>query len=145
MEHSEEEGETKIKYFSTTEYSGGDMYGYTNAPPKEPRVPGKRPGFLTVICFFGFIASAIGLVVSLTDFAKAVGEWYPPFLILGAVASCVGYIGVWLMKTWGVYILALMFLVSATVAYAMSEYSPVSLGGSLIILLIIASQMSKMD
>lgn len=145
MEHSEEEGETKIRYFSTTDYAGGDMYGYTNAPPKEPRVPGKRPAFLSVICFFGFISSAIGLIVSMTDLAKAVGEWYPPFLMLGAVASIAGYIGVWLMKSWGVYILALMFLVAAIVAYAMKEYSPVSLGGSLIILLIVASQIGKMD
>jgi hypothetical protein len=144
MEHSED-NETKTQYFSTTEYAGGDMYGYTNAKPPEPKEPSKRPGIISFICILGFNACGIALVISLSSWLDELPEWYRPYVILGALAGIAGYIGVWKMKLWGLYLLTLMFIVGSTVAYATGQYSAVSLGSSAILLLVIALNSGKMD
>lgn len=144
MEHSDD-NESKTQYFSTTEYSGGDMYGYTTATPAPPKEPSKRPGIITFICVLGFIAGAIGLLVSFVMPMDGLPEWYRPFSILGVIVGTAGYIGVWKMKKWGLYLLCIMFAVSIIVGYATQLFSVVSMAGSALLLLIIIFNSGKMD
>lgn len=144
MEHSED-GESKTQYFSTTEYSGGEMFGYTNAPPPVPKEPSKRPGVITFICVLGFIAGAIGVLVSLLMSAPELPEWYRPFAFLSVLVSTAGYIGIWNMKKWGLYLLCIMFVVGVIVAMSTQLYSAAGLGGSAVLLLIIILNSGKMD
>jgi hypothetical protein len=144
MEHSED-GESKTEYFSTTEYSGGDMYGYTNAPPPPPREQSKRPGIITFICVLGFLAGLTGILVSLLMSHAGLPEWYRPFSLLSVVVSIAGYIGIWNMKKWGLYLLCIMFTVGVIVAYTTQIYSVPAMTVSAIILLIIVFNSGKMD
>ena len=144
MEHSDD-NEPKMQYFSTTEYSGGDMYAYNNVTPAPPKAPSKRPGVISFICILGFIAGMIGLLVALTMPATGLPDWYRPFAVLGVAVSFIGYIGTWKMKKWGMYLLILMFLVSVIVAYATDLYSIASIAGSALIVLIIIFNSGKME
>lgn len=144
MEHTED-NESKTQYFSTSEYSGGEMFGYTTAKPAPPKEPSKRPGVITFICVLGFIAGVIGIFVSLVMPMTELPDWYRPFAILGVVVSTAGYIGIWNMKKWGLYLLCLMFVVSIVVAYATQLFSIGSMAGSAILLLIILFNSGKMD
>lgn len=144
MEHSDD-NETKTEYFSTPEYSGGEMYAYNNAPPPVPKEPSTRPGIVSFICILGFIATGIGLLIGMSSLLDNSPEWQRPYMILGAVVTLVGYIGVWNMKLWGLYILVLMFVVSLIVAYAMHLGFGFNLVGSALILLILGLQSKKME
>lgn len=144
MEHSDD-NESKTQYFSTTEYSGGEMFGYTAATPVEPKAPSKRPLIISVICVLGFIAGAIGLILSLVVDYAFQPDWMQPFVITGVLVTATGYIGIWNMKLWGLYLLVLMFIVSMAVGYSTGQYSVVSMGGSGIILLICVLNSGKMD
>lgn len=145
MEHSED-GESKMQYFSTTDYSGGDMYDYNSEQPQPTPVASARPGIITFICILGFLAGAVGLFVGLlTDLPDLVGEWYRPFLVLGAVATTAGYVGVWMMKKWGLYLVTIMFAVGIIVSYSMNQWNPVNTIGSAIVLLVLYLHSNKMD
>lgn len=144
MEHSED-NESKTEYFSTTEYSGGEMYAYNSAPPAVPKEPSRRPGIVSFICILGFLATGIGLLIGMSSLLDASPEWHRPYVIVGAICTLAGYIGVWNMKLWGLYILVLMFVVSLIVIYATHQGSVVSVTGSAIILLILGLQSKKME
>jgi len=145
MEHPEEEAsESQIQYFSTTDYSGGDMYGYNTPAPPKPVVDQKRPLIITVFCVIGFIGVIAAPIIALTEDAKRIGEWYQPFLLLNAVIYLCTYIGLWMMKGWAPILLTIMFLVNQGVLYGMGMWTPVSLGNALVVLIALA-YMKKMD
>lgn len=144
MEHSEEEGESKIKYFSTTEYSGGDMYGYNTPAPPVRAVDRKRPVLISIICVLGFLAVIAGAILGLTESAREIGEWYPPFLWMGAIVHAVAYIGLWRMKGWAPMLMVVMFLANQGVLYGMDQWTPMSLGNGVVVVITLM-YMKKMD
>lgn len=144
MEHSEDDLDSKTQYFSTTEYSGGDMYAYNIPKPPEPVVEHKRPVLITIFCVLGFFAVIAGAILGLTETAREVGEWYPPFLWLGAVVHTVAYIGLWRMKGWAPILMLVMFLATQGVLYGMNKWTPTSLGNGVIVAITLM-YMKKMD
>lgn len=150
MEHSDDDN-SKTKYFSTTEYSGGEMFGYKDAVPEEPKPDYPRPGLVTFFCVIGFIVCAINLVIGLGTLlmmnnspVKADTDWQTPFLIMSAVSSLAGYIGTWKMKLWGLYMLILIFAVNVIVFFSMEHGSILNLAGSAFVLAILSMSGPKM-
>ncbi len=144
MEHSEDDLNSKTQYFSTSEYSGGDMYAYNTPAPPEPIVERKRPIIISIFCVIGFIGVASAPIIAMTDDAKRVGDWYPVYLLFGAVAYLFAYVGLWMMKSWSPIVLVLMFLVNQAVLYGMGLWTPISLGNVLVVAVAL-SYMKKMD
>jgi hypothetical protein len=126
MEHSED-NESKTQYFSTTEYSGGEMFGYTDTKPAEPKEPSKRPVIISVLCVLAFIAAGGGLLVSLSSLVDIMPDWYRPYALTMLGVTTAAYIGIWKMKLWGLYMLAISFIVSIVVNYSQGATSPVFL------------------
>lgn len=144
MEHSED-NESKTEYFSTTEYSGGDMYASTSETVVAPQEPSARPGIISFICVLGFLSCAAALVIALAGLLDGLPAWYRPYTILGAAVTGAGYFGTWKMKKWGLYLLTIMFVVALIVVYNTQAGSVFNLVASAILLLVIAMHSSKMD
>ncbi len=146
MEHPDDNEETKTQYFSTTNYSGGEMFAYSAAPPPQPKEPAVRPLIVTVICILGLIGSTISLMVGLVQFVRVeVVTWDILFLVVGAAANLVAYIGIWKMQLWGLYILILMFLVTVVVIMNTTYSGTLSLSLSTFLLLILGLNSKKMQ
>ena len=134
MEHSEDDS-SKTKYFSTTEYSGGEMFGYNTPEIKTEIVPFKRPGIISFFCILGFISVGAGFILSFTETARSIGSWYPAFLWLSVVVHAVSYIGLWRMKITALWLLTIMTVVSHIVLASMDLWTPLSLGSVLILVI----------
>ena len=63
----------------------------------------KRPTSITTICVIGFLGALISVPLVLSDVARQVGYWYPPYLGLSAVIGLACMVGLWMMKRWAAY------------------------------------------
>ena len=64
---------------------------------------GQRPIAVTVICILAWIGAAFAVPLLLSDAARAIGPWYPPFLGVSALIGAVCAGGLWMMRKWAVY------------------------------------------
>ncbi len=77
-----------------------------------------RGAFLTVLIVISALSGLLSLVSSLGGNAAfmALGislpAWYPIYLFLLNIASFVALYGVWMLKKWGVYVLATTFVLT---------------------------------
>ena len=95
-----------------------------SATPSQPT--NKRPVIITVICIIGFIGALFSIPIVFTSFASNVGAWYPPFLGLSAIVGIASFIGLWRMRSWGLYLYLVMFVVAQVVMIAMHIWSPLA-------------------
>ncbi len=86
-------------------------------------MPQQRPWFITVICILGFITLLLSILAAFTETAKAIGSWYSPYLVLGAVIGLVAYTGIWRMKKWGVLTFVGLFAVNNIVLFVMGAWN----------------------
>lgn len=77
--------------------------------------------------------------------ARAVGAWYPPFLMFTTVVGMVVIYGLWTMKKWGVQLYVGMTLLSQCVLFMMGQWSIFALIFPAIFVAIVASQYNKMS
>lgn len=146
MEHSDDNEETQTEYFSTTEYSGGEMYVSTTAPPPEPKEPAVRPVLISVLAVLGYIACIIQIVVGGIGILSAeIVTWPILYMLVGGSCGLLGYIGIWKMQLWGLYVLVLLFLVNVVVTLSTNGGSSLSLTGSAVVLAILALNSKKME
>lgn len=81
------------------------------SPPKREALGRRRPIILTLLCMMGFIGFPF-TVMQLTDpsikkeIIEAAGEKTYRLDILSSILFLVGYAGIWLMKRWGLVVLA---------------------------------------
>jgi len=80
----------------------------------------KRPGILTAVCIVGFLGTLGAIPLLFSGSTATLGTWYQPVFILGTIVSLVSFIGLWMMKKWGI--------ITYTVAYAVSEMVTVAVG-----------------
>ena len=89
------------------------------ATPPVPTPAKQRPGIITFFCVWGFIGaglSTLGLIINSSSFAI----FYPdhPSLavalgVFGSIFGLTGFIGLWKMRTWGLY----LYIFQATVGF----------------------------
>jgi hypothetical protein len=70
-----------------------------------PVEPARRPGCLTALCGFLFLASAVWLFLAVS-YGGDRGAWYPAHLVLQAGAAAAAAMGLWRMKRWGAVVFA---------------------------------------
>jgi len=145
MEHSDDNEETRTQYFSTTEYSGGEMFGYTDAKQVEPTKPSNRPGVISFFCILGFIGAGAGFFVCLSSLMDMMPDWYRPYALTMLGVTTAAYVGLWKMKLWGLYMLSISFVVSIIVNYSQGASSPLFLIGPGLILFICVFHSGKMN
>ena len=86
----------------------------------------------------------IALPLFITGSARAVGEWYPPFLVVSCVIGLVCLVGLWKMRRWAVYTYALFVAANQIVLWTMGAWKISALLGPTIFIAILFSQISKM-
>jgi|SRR5215203_811664 len=108
----------------------------------------KRPAIITVISFLGFFLTAF----SAENLVRvAIGqEWsaFHSYFTVVLALTLAGYVGIWLMRKWGVVLYALTAAVNATLVWLVWDYPLAGvLVGALIaavVVVIAFSQFSKM-
>lgn len=105
----------------------------------------KRPAVITVICILGFIGVALTIPLVFSSAARAVGEWYPPYLALSAVIGLACMIGLWMMKKWGVVLYTALVAVNQVVLMTKGVWNLFALLIPVIVIVLGFAQFSKMD
>jgi len=105
----------------------------------------KRPLLITIICVLGILGAVGSLLVLLSDQAKEVGEWYPPFLAFTSTVGAICFIGFWKMKRWAVYLYVGLVLLNQFVMWTMGVWNLGALLIPLVFIVVVGSQLQKMD
>jgi hypothetical protein len=73
-----------------------------------PRVPEyRRPGCLTAVCVFLFVASLAWLLLAMIEPGKH-GRWFPAHYVVQALAVAAAAFGLWRMQKWGAILLGVV-------------------------------------
>ena len=104
-----------------------------------------RPAAITVICIIGFLGLIPAFLLIFSPASSSIGVWYPPFLALASVSGLVSFIGIWLMKKWGVYAYTGLTSLSQIVLLAKGVWSPVALLIPLVVIVLGFSNLKKMS
>jgi hypothetical protein len=77
----------------------------TSTPPsiENSETSTSRPAVITVICVIGFIGALLTVPLIVSDSARNIGAWYPPYLALCALVGIVCMAGLWEMSRWAVF------------------------------------------
>ncbi|MBD2204921.1 hypothetical protein H6G33_04320 [Calothrix sp. FACHB-1219] len=86
-----------------------------------------RPVAITVICIIGFVGLIPSFLLIFSPVAAGIGAWYPPFLALASVGGLISFIGMWLMKKWGVYAYIGLTMMSQIVLITKGVWNPLAL------------------
>jgi hypothetical protein len=78
-------------------------------------VVGIRPVAITVVCLLGFVGAAGAIWILASGIARQVGAWYPPFLAFSSIGGAVSFVGLWMMRRWGVILYSGLTLLSQVV------------------------------
>ncbi len=83
-----------------------------------------RPIPITVVCALGILGCLVAFFRIFDPSHHAAPAWYQPFMIVLVVASVVPYVGMWLMKRWGVILYAVLFALSEALLVLTNHFKP---------------------
>lgn len=72
----------------------------------------ERPLLLTLICLLGFAACSFGMILVYTPAVLNIGKAYALFRSLSFTSLVVCYGGLWMMRRWGAWALAVCFVLN---------------------------------
>jgi hypothetical protein len=106
----------------------------------------QRPVIITVICIIGFVGAGLSLLALAAwgMLSRAIGAWYPPFLLLATVVGLVCMIGMWQMRKWSVFLYTGFVVLNQVVMIIFGAWNPVSLFIPLAVIIIGFTQLKKM-
>ena len=104
-----------------------------------------RPIAITVICVIGFLGLIPSFLLIFSPITSSIGAWYPPYLALASIVGLVSFIGMWLMKKWGVYAYTGFTSLTQIVLLAKGVWSPPALLIPFIVIVIGFSNLKKMS
>ena len=85
------------------------------------------------------------MLLALSPFLASFAAWYPPFFFFVSLISFVSFVGMWMMKKWGVYTYTVLFALAQIVLLSQGLWD----GRSIIIPVIIIvngfKNLSKMS
>jgi hypothetical protein len=107
-------------------------------------VASKRPTAITVICLIGFF----GLLASAWLFASGalaqMPDWYAPYLAVSVILGGLSMVGLWLMRKWGFYLYAGVFVANQVIMLATGLWTPTALVLPLIVVIVAFFNLDKM-
>ena len=59
---------------------------------------------ITVICVIGVIGILATFLIMFSETARHIAPWYLPLLVVSAVIGLASFIGLWMMRRWGLYL-----------------------------------------
>lgn len=83
----------------------------------------KRPKRITTICIINAIGLILAVPLALSAVARAIGPWYPPYLLASALAGAVCTVGFWLMRKWGAVAYAVLVVINQGVLLVMGAWN----------------------
>lgn len=82
-----------------------------------------RPPAITFACTAAFVWASLSIPLIFFSSSKAIGTWYPPYLVFTVIVSYASALGIWLMKKWGVYTYVGFNLINQIVLISMGMWS----------------------
>jgi len=86
-----------------------------------------RPVAITATCVIGFIGIVATIVLMFSEEARHIAPWYLPLLGVSAVAGLASFIGLWMMRRWGLYLYTGLSLVVQAILLSGSLWQPKAL------------------
>jgi hypothetical protein len=86
-----------------------------------------RPVAITVICVIGFIGIVATFFIMFSEAARALAPWYLPLLAVSAVIGLASFIGLWMMRRWGLYLYTALSAVVQAILLTGGLWQPTSL------------------
>jgi len=104
-------GDNTIKIWRLQYHSDQNL----NQSIKSSKVIQSRPIVITGVCIFGFTTSSLGIILCLILIPRTHMDGFIPFLLLVSLLSFLSFIGMWMMKKWGVYTYTFVFVFAQVV------------------------------
>jgi hypothetical protein len=82
-----------------------------------------RPPAITFACTAAFVWASLSIPLIFFSSSKAIGAWYPPYLIFTVAVSYASAFGIWSMKKWGVYAYLVFNVINQVVLISMGMWS----------------------
>jgi hypothetical protein len=111
---------------------------------KLPKIQ-SRPKEITRFCILGFVTTPLCMILALLPMSASVGTWYPSFLFLGSLLCFVSFVGMWMMKKWGVYTYTFVFTLGQIVLLSQGQFNFMSIIIPIAIIRIGFNNISKMS
>jgi len=118
----------------------------TSSPPSIDTTASSasRPTIIAVLCVIGFMGGLFTIPKVLSDAARNIGAWYPPYLAFCLFGGLVCVVGLWKMRRWAVFTYSGFVALNQIVLLAMGVWSIFALVIPAIFIFIMSSQLSKM-
>lgn len=110
----------------------------------ESTSPQKRTVPITVICIIGLLGAIAAVPMILSDQARQVGAWYPPYFAFATAGGLVSMFGLWKMKRWGFFLYIALGILNQVMMLAKGSWSPYGLMLPLLVSLIVAKDYKKL-
>ena len=105
----------------------------------------RRPTAITVMCIIGFIGAAFAIPAVFSDAARAIGDWYPPYLAFSSTVGLVCLIGLWMMKRWSIIAYTALTILNQVVFLAMGIWNVFAVAIPAVVIAIGFSYFNRMD
>lgn len=83
----------------------------------------KRPAAITGICVIGLVGVITLSYFALSGQSDGAPDWYLPYLTASAIVGLTAMAGLFLMRRWGFYLYAGLFLVNQLVLFSTGLWS----------------------
>ncbi len=87
----------------------------------------KRPFIITLICIGSFIGVYGAMTGVFFEAFRGMASWYPPYVIASGLVGLAAFIGLWLMKRWGVMLYTFLVAVNQLVLLLGGLWTPSAL------------------
>ncbi|MEQ9305679.1 MAG: hypothetical protein RJQ14_17330 [Marinoscillum sp.] len=87
----------------------------------------ERPIAITVICILGFIGAGLSIPMVLSDIARQIGDWFPPYSGTVGAISLICMIGLWFTKKWVMYAYTSLIVLNQIVLITMNMWNILTL------------------
>jgi hypothetical protein len=88
----------------------------------------ERPVPITIICCIGFIGAPITMALAFLSSPPRVPEWVATYAFFGAFTRLVCMLGLWTMRRWGAFALAVLCLLNLALLIEQGKQLGVVLG-----------------
>lgn len=105
----------------------------------------KRPIVITVICVLALLGSLLNIPMIFSESASSIASWYPVYLAATSVLTLVCVAGLWKMKKWAAYLYIAGQLAGIAVFANLEMFEMYMVVGSLIMIVIVLTQLKKMN
>ena len=104
----------------------------------------KRPVVIWILSIFALLSFLLNVPLSVIG-QSVYGSFYAAFILLVSVVNFFSFVGVFMMKRWGVQLFAWMFIVGQAIMIIKQWWTPLNFVISFVLIVILALYYKRMD